>query len=308
MRGLRKPALAACVLALTQFTGACSHLEQMESDFAQTWETPPVEVTPAEPALTSAMTEQTFAELDKKLAGLSADKDCRSIVRISARMLAFNPGYAPAEMKWAACDYSDKDYAGARIRYLRIVENQPSVAAHLGLGLSEFRLGNAEEARTNLRLAEENPDSPSWEAANVLGFLDDQDQKWETAEAHYLKAAQLAPKDGSALNNLGMSYMRQQRYVDASSAFARSVQAQPTLQVARLNLRIAQAMAGRIATALSGASEQDKAVVMNSLGVAALAGGNNGAAKSYFEAALNLSPSFYSNAYSNLELAAAASK
>jgi tetratricopeptide (TPR) repeat protein len=308
MPGLRKLALAASALALTQLTGACTHLEQMETDFAQTWETPPVEVNPSEPVVAAAMTEGSFAELEKKLAGLSADKECRSIVRISARMLSFKAGFAPAEQKWAECDYHDRDYAGARIRYLRIVESQPSMAAHLGLGLSEFRLGNSEEARKYLQLAAENADSPSWEAANVLGFLDDQDQQWEGAEKHYLKAAELAPRDGSALNNLGMSYMRQQRYADAATAFSRSIQAQPGLQVARLNLRIAQAMAGRTATALSGASEQDKAVVMNSLGVAALAGGDSGAAKTYFEAALNLSPSFYSNAYSNLELAAAASK
>jgi tetratricopeptide (TPR) repeat protein len=305
---VRNLVLAGSALAAMQLLGGCSHLDQMESDFQQTWESPPVEVTPSEPVAAAAMTEESFGEMDRKLASLSADKDCRSIVRISAKMLAYKAGYAPAEQRWAECDYHDKDFSGARIRYLRIVEAQPTAAAYLGLGLSEFHLGNTAEARKYLQQAEENAETPSAEAANVLGFLDDQDQQWETAEKHYLKSAELAPRNGSALNNLGMSYMRQQRYGDAASAFARSAQAQPTLQVARLNLRIAQAMGGRVAMALSGASEQDKAVVMNSLGVAALAGGDNGRAKSYFEAALNLSPSFYSNAYSNLELAGASGK
>ena len=305
---VRKLVLTGTALALFQMVGACAHLDKMEADFQQAWDAPPVEVTPSEPTAATAMNDTTFAELETKLAGLSSDKDCRTIVRLTARMLAYKAGYTRAEQRWAECDYEGKDYAGARIRYLRIVEAEPATPAYLGLGLSEFHLGNTAEARKYLQLAEANADAPSAEAANVLGFLDDQDQQWESAEAHYLKAAELAPKDGSALNNLGMSYMRQQRYADAASAFARSVQAQPTLQVARLNLRIAQAMGGRVATALSGASEHDKAVVMNSLGVAALAGGKNSQAKSYFEAALNLSPSFYSNAYSNLELADAASK
>src|SRR5262245_19158160 len=108
MSSLRKVILAASALALSQLAAACTHLDKMESDFAQTWETPPVQVNPSEPVASAAMTDESFADLGKKLAGMSVEKDCRSIVRISARMLTYKAGYAPAEQKWADCDYHER--------------------------------------------------------------------------------------------------------------------------------------------------------------------------------------------------------
>ncbi|MBO6895714.1 MAG: hypothetical protein JJ866_27620, partial [Roseibium sp.] len=73
--------------------------------------------------------------------------------------------------------------------------------------------------------------------------------------------------------------------------------------VARLNLRTAFSMTGDLATAYSGASDAERAAILNNSGVAALADGDIEEASSLFNQALLNSPVFYQNAYNNLQRA-----
>lgn len=114
---------------------------------------------------------------------------------------------------------------------------------------------------------------------------------------------QLAPSRGAPMNNLGMSYLRQERFADAINAFSSALDREPALGVASLNLRIAHAVEGDYSLALAGATDAEHAIILNSVGAAALARGETETARWLFQEALASSPVFYANAYSNLQRA-----
>lgn len=283
---------------------ACSSFDAFTAEFEQNWAEPPVQVVPQGDAeAVGALTDLEQAELRAELEMLDIPGNCDRVRLISTRLITSSSEQPMATSKLADCAYAEGDYASARLRYEEWLGLEQSAEAYAGLGLSYLQGGDLERAELALKQAIELNPSVSWQAHNGLGYIQDQAKHWKAAEESYGMAAELASSSGVPYNNLGMSYMRQERYEEAVSVFSRALQRSPDLHVARLNLRTAYAMTGDFPMAYAGATDAERASILNSSGVAALADGDVDGARKLFSQALSESAVFYPNAFSNLERA-----
>ena len=283
---------------------ACTSFDNMSAEFEEVWENPQVAVTPETQALQPvALTEEEVFALIQEVEALDPALDCERIQVVVGRLGTAETENITAISKAATCDYAARDFASARMRYQEWIALDETADAYAGLGLSYLQGGDLARAETALTRATELQPEVSWKVHNGLGYIHDQAEAWDAAQAAYETAGELAPETGVPANNLGMSYMRQERYGDAISAFSEALSRSPDLHVARLNMRTAFAMTGDLAMAYSGATDSERAAVLNSTGVAALAKGDNEEARSLFTQALQHSAVFYPNAYNNLQRA-----
>lgn len=110
--------------------------------------------------------------------------------------------------------------------------NNPEAAAYnTQLGIGYLREGEYSKAKAKLILAQkQDPTSPEvWDA---LAFYSEATGDLATAEKDYLKAIQLAPKKGSALNNYGVFLCKQGRYQASLAYFVKANQDPDYLNVA----------------------------------------------------------------------------
>lgn len=292
---------------LPMFGAACSSFDNYSAEFEEAWASSPATMTADRDAQNrvelKALSEEQANQLKTELDSLDPESDCKRIETISLRLTSAEITSSSAIAKAAECDYRTGDYASARTRYQQLVELEDTAEAHARLGLTYLQGGDVTRAEAALLTAVQRQPDLDWRVQNGLGYIQDQAGQWSDAETYYQRASQLAPESGVPLNNLGMSYLRQERYPDAINAFSSALNRSPDLHVARLNLRTAFSMTGDLAMAYSGASDSERAAILNNTGVAALANGNSEEARTLFSQALKQSPVFYVNAYNNLQRA-----
>jgi len=294
---------ATGAVALLLATGGCANMAEFTASLDKEWAAPSVEVTPKETP-SDPEAKRLRAEMKaRQLAGLSADSDCHKILEVAPGVIASEVDVENADLKLAQCQYQGLDFASARKNYRAAYDRTGDTEALKGLALTELRDGRIPAALDLLSTLNTDGTQTDWQVFNAIGYANDVSGNYDAAQEAYTRAAALSPDKGAALNNLGMSYLRQDRLVEAINAFRKALDREPALSVARLNLRIALAATGDFAVALAGASEAEQASVLNSVGAQALAKGDVDTAKSLFQQALEKNPSFYSGAYDNLERA-----
>lgn len=287
------------IAALCAASG-CASFKEMASNFDARWDNPDAVL--AEMAENEPLSEADRAELIDRLAGLTDAGDCGKIADSAARVLAFDETNVSALLALGECDLKMRDLASAKGHFARVSVVGEDARALRGLGVIATLEGRSGDAEAVLREAARLNEN-DWRTWNALGYALDQQARWAESEAAFLKAASLDSDRGAPHNNLGMSYIQQKRYLDAAGAFREALGRQSDLQAARLNLRIAQALDGDYATALVGATDSDRATVLNNIGVAAMTRGDYEQAKKFFRQALDENPTFYAVAYENLERA-----
>ncbi|MCA9048469.1 MAG: tetratricopeptide repeat protein [Planctomycetaceae bacterium] len=95
-------------------------------------------------------------------------------------------------------------------------------------------------------------DSTNVAAHHGIAIAADLQQDWNTAERHYKQALQQRPRDAALLNDLGYSYLLQNRYAEASQYLSQAVQISPTHEHAHINLALLSLKQGN----RSGAEQQ----------------------------------------------------
>ena len=194
-------------------------------------------------------------------------------------------------------------YADALTEF-RQVDADPSQRARAleGEGLALSLLGQSDEALNDLRSAT-GLDKSLWQAWDGLGTEYDNRRNWAAAEAAYAKAI-AAPGANAAivLNNRGYSRLLQQRFVEAAADFVAALQKDPSLTAARTNLRLTLAMEGHYARAAMTGDGDDRAAVLNNVGVAAALRGDYIQADKLLGDAIAAKGQFYSRASENLQL------
>ncbi|WP_219892831.1 tetratricopeptide repeat protein [Aquisediminimonas profunda] len=166
------------------------------------------------------------------------------------------------------------------------------------MGLAALRLGRINAAKASLDEALQRcPDR--WQSLNALGVLADRKGDWEAGRIAYAKALALAPDQPAVLNNVGFSLLLQRRFGEAEIFLTKAMSLAPADERISNNLDLAQAGQGKPITA----SNEAQAYRLNNAGYMAYLGGNLEAAKSYFNEAIKLSPSYFERAASNLEMA-----
>lgn len=293
--------LRFAVAALAFGASGCSTLKNMAGDFEKRWEEDPHAIL-QEMSANQPLSEERKAALQEKLAEMSAKQDCGDVRGSAQEILAFDGGNIEARLAVAECDLIARDLAAAKERFSSVADETNDMRARRGLGVVAALEGRTEESRA-LLMDVVAVNGADWRAWNTIGYIEDVEKNWAAAETAYRNAADADPDSGAPLNNLGMSYLQQKKYDAAVDAFKEALMRDPSLEPARLNMRVARALQGDYANALAGASERERAVVLNNIGVAALARGEYEVAKKYFRQALSEDPTFYTVAYDNLERA-----
>jgi Flp pilus assembly protein TadD len=293
----------ACAAAAVLAGAGCANLAEFTASLEKEWAEPSVEVTPKQTP-TDPEAQRLRAEMKvRTLEGLTTATDCAKILEIAPDVLASLTEITDEDIKLARCQYQGLDFASARKTYRGAFDRTGDAEALKGLALTELRDGRIEQGLDLMAGLNTNETQTDWQVFNAIGYASDVSGRFAEARDAYLRAAELSPDQGGALNNLGMSYLRQGNNPGAIDAFRQALDREPGLSVARLNLRIALASSGDFAVALAGASEAEQAAVLNSVGAQALSRGDVDTAKSLFLQALETSPSFYTSAFENLERA-----
>lgn len=174
------------------------------------------------------------------------------------------------------------------------------IVAKQGLGLAFLQLGDRALAHDYLSQAIA-ADATLWRAQNALGHIYDEREAWSEAEAAYMAAISANPDAATVYNNLGVSYLLQERFGDAIQQFDKSLAIVHDSTV-ETNLRMAHALKGDYVAALVGTSNTGLSDALNNVGYAALLRGDMERAEAYFVRAMEISPSYHTRASENLRL------
>lgn len=294
--------VALAVTSLLGLAGCASTAEFAES-VEKEWANPSVEVVPKQTPDDPEALKRRAEMKAQQLAKLSTNKDCDRILELASDLASGSVDELDPELKIARCRYLGMDLASARDQYQSAYDDTGSFEALKGLALTELRAGRTERALNLLKQADALVSSSDVRVLNAIGYANDLVGNYDAAEEAFRRAGELRPDDGGAFNNLGMSFLRQDRMDEAVNAFQIALNRDPALTIARLNLRIALATRGDFATALSGASEAEQATVLNSAGAHAFSEGDLDTAEWMFQKALDINPTFYPSAYENLQRA-----
>lgn len=195
------------------------------------------------------------------------------------------------------------DYAAA-VTQFHLVDTIPSERAQAlqGEGVALSMLGKSDEALATLKQATA-ADKSLWRAWNALGREYDMRRDWKKSQAAYADAL-AAPGANTAvvLNNRGYSHLLQRQNDLATADFVAALDKDPGLTAARTNLRITMAMEGHYDRAAVTGAGDDRAAVLNNVGLAAAIRGDYVEAGKLLNQAIEAKGKYYERAADNLQL------
>ncbi len=179
----------------------------------------------------------------------------------------------------------------------------PDAQALQGEGIALSMLGRSDEAVAALKSATAL-DPALWRAWSALGREYDLRKDWADALTAY-NTALAAPgvRAAAVLNNRGYSLLLQNKTAEATNDFVAALAKEPGLAAARTNLRIALAWQGAYDRAAVTGAGDDRAAVLNNVGLAAALHGDYDQANKYLTEAMAAKGQYYSRASENLQLA-----
>jgi Flp pilus assembly protein TadD len=142
-------------------------------------------------------------------------------------------------------------------------------------------------------------DVGAWRSWNVLGTEYDKRHEWDRAEDAYANA--MTGGSPLVLNNRGYSRLSQGKCEEAITDFVSALKIKPDFKAARLNLRLAIAMKGDYSRATEGADSNDRAILLNNAGFAAMMRGDYAQAKDLLNQAIQARGKYYAMASFNLQ-------
>lgn len=187
----------------------------------------------------------------------------------------------------------------------RSVTNDPTVrpAALEGEGIALSEMGKSDQAYADLKEAT-TLDKTRWRAWNALGREDDIRHDWKASKVAYAQALAAPGADEAiVLNNRGYSHLLQNLPADALPDFVAALAKDPDLKAARTNLRIAMAVQGEYDRAATTGAGDDRAAVLNNVGLAAAIRGDYRVAEKLLTEAIEIKGANYERAADNLQLA-----
>lgn len=186
----------------------------------------------------------------------------------------------------------------------RSVANNPveKPRALEGEGLALSLTGKSDEALADLKQSTAL-DKTLWRAWNGLGREYDMRKDWKLSQAAYAQAL-AAPGANAAivLNNRGYSHLLQKQTELAVADFVAALDKDPALAAARTNLRITMAIEGHYDRASMTGEGDDRAAVLNNVGLAAAIRGDYDEAGKLLNAAIDAKGKYYERASDNLKL------
>ena len=215
------------------------------------------------------------------------------------RALAAEPNRADYRRGLAISLARAKRYPeSARVYQELITLNQAEPADRLEYAVVAARLEKWDETRSILAALPAGLDTSRRHMVEAM--LADHDQNWDTADAAYGRAEQLATNPADILNNWGVSKMSRGDLKGAEALFEKSLSYNSRLFNAKNNLAISRGLQGNYQLPVVPMTETEKAIILNNLGVIAARQGKPNIAKGLFVAAVETHPQHYEAAAGRL--------
>ncbi|MEM9145446.1 MAG: tetratricopeptide repeat protein [Pseudomonadota bacterium] len=132
------------------------------------------------------------------------------------------------------------------------------------------------------------------------GILADQRGDWVEADAAYNRAEVVTTNPAKVLNNWGVSKMGRGAFEEAERLFERALTYDSRLFSAKNNLAISRGLQGNYQLPLVPMTDQEKAIILNNLGVIAIRRNEGDIARGLFAAAVEAHPQHYQGASDKL--------
>lgn len=132
------------------------------------------------------------------------------------------------------------------------------------------------------------------------GMVADHEQNWGAADAAYEQARLRATNPAPILNNWGVSRMSRGDLEAAIDTFEQALSYDSRLFNAKNNLAIARGLSGDFSLPLVPMTDEEKAIILNNLGLIALRQGEERLARGLFAAAVEAHPRHYEAAANRL--------
>jgi Flp pilus assembly protein TadD len=182
----------------------------------------------------------------------------------------------------------------ARVYQELITLGQDEPVDRLEYGYVAVRLDRWDDATTLASTLPEAMDTPRRYLLDAM--VADHASNWDAADAAYGKAEKLSPRPAKVLNNWGVSLMGRGNLPEAARTFERAVSYDSRLFSAKNNLAIARGLQREYTLPLVPLTDEERAVLLNNLGIIAMRQGDERMAKGLFAAAVEIHPQHYSGA------------
>lgn len=141
-----------------------------------------------------------------------------------------------------------------------------------------------------------------WMAFNGLGVIADLEKQYSQALTYYQQALALSPAEPMILNNIGYSHLLNNELEAALPYFQQALQTQGNYVPARHNLALLYARQNQPDLAVQTLTPvMGKAAACNDVGYLMMLNNELASAEQLFKRAIRLSPSYYREAWENLD-------
>jgi Flp pilus assembly protein TadD len=246
-----------------------------------------------DPLAASIIDEANLSEL------MLTASDPASAVDYFEQSLAREPDRADFRRGLAISFARAKRYnEAARVFQELITLNQDQPADRLEYAFIAVKLDRWEDVKT---LAQSFPDGLQTTRRYLIdAMVADQDNDWAAADAAYARAEKLSSRPAEVLNNWGVSQMARGDLSAAAATFTRAVSFDSRLFNAKNNLVIARGLQRDYRLPLVPLSDEERAILLNNLGIIAMRQGDERIARGLFEAAVDAHPQYYAGAADKL--------
>ena len=216
-----------------------------------------------------------------------------------SRALAREPNRADFRRGLAISYTRAKRYPEAARLYQEMISaSQATPQDRLDYAFVTFRLERWDEARALVRQLP--PDLDTVRRHTAVALLADHQQNWSAADISYGRARTLAVNPAPVLNNWGVSRMSRGDLDGAVRDFEEALSYDGQLFSAKNNLAIARGLRGQYTLPVVPMTEEEKAIILNNIGLIALRKGRVGIARGLFASAVEVHPSHYQAAAERL--------
>jgi Tfp pilus assembly protein PilF len=186
----------------------------------------------------------------------------------------------------------------ARVFQELITLGQDQPADRLDYAFVNIRLDRWDDVKT---LSKTFPDGLQTPRRYVIdAMVADQDADWTASDNAYARAEKLSDRPAAVLNNWGVSQMARGDLKGAMAKFQQAVSFDPRLFNAKNNLAIVRGLQGHYDLPLVPLSDEERAILLNNLGIIAMRRDDEDIARGLFSAAVKAHPQHYASAANKL--------
>jgi Flp pilus assembly protein TadD len=225
--------------------------------------------------------------------------DPSNAVEYFEKSLAREPDRADFRRGLAISFTRDKRYnEAARVYQELITLGQDQPTDRMDYAFVTIRLDRWDDVRT---LSQSFPDGLQTPRRYLIdAMVADQDNDWPAADAAYARAEKLSTRPAAILNNWGVSQMSRGDLTGATATFKRAISFDSRLFGAKNNLAIVRGLQGEFSLPLVPLTDEERAILLNNLGIIAMRKGDEQVARGLFAAAVEAHPQHYASAADKL--------